>query len=129
MFKHPCCDVDSDATDVVSSQLDLARVESGTDLEVEGCEGSSKSEGAPNGTPWTVERSEDAVSGVSDQPSAVLVNNGARHGTVGLHQYGPAAVAENAACSVESTMSVNRIVANARLVSAVGAIPVTNASM
>ncbi len=103
---HPSTDMDGDAAEVVVSDLTLAGVQPGANLQAQPSGAVPYGTGAPDCPGGTVERGEDPVAGVLDRPPPEPLQLSADHGVVIVEQPSPAAVAEVCARLAESTMSV-----------------------
>src|SRR5215216_4702864 len=77
---HPLCDVDGDAADVVTAQLDLARVEPIAHMDAD------RADRVADGSPRPVEDRQEAVAGRFDLPAAEAVELGAREAFVGAEE-------------------------------------------
>ncbi len=86
-------DVDSDAADVVTAQLDFASVETATHTHADGMDRIAYGAGAAHGSSRPVEGRQKAVAGRFDFSAAEAFEFGAGEAVVGGEQLGPSAVA------------------------------------
>src|SRR5215217_2941916 len=86
-------DVDSDAADVVTAQLDFATVKTATHTHADGMDRIAYGAGAAHGSSRPVEGRQEPVPGGLDLSTAEAFEFGADEAVVGGEQLGPSAVA------------------------------------
>jgi hypothetical protein len=87
-------DVNGDAADIVSDELDLTGMEASSNLDAEIANGVRNGSGSADGTSRTVEDGKKAVARRLDLPASVTEQLGAHHLVMGGEQVPPLAIAE-----------------------------------
>src|SRR6185369_1355382 len=90
---HPLADVYGDAADVATPELDLARVQTGADLEPERVDGGTDRQRAPDGAGRTVEGGEHAVTRHLDLGPAMAHELATHDVVVPIEEHAPGLVA------------------------------------
>src|SRR5512132_493957 len=86
-------DVDGDAADVVTAQLDFPSVEAATHTDADGEERIANGAGAAHRSPRPIEGRQEAIAGGSDLSAAEAFEFAAGEAVVGCEQLGPSVVA------------------------------------
>ena len=107
------CDHDGETGDVVGPQLDLPGVQPGANLEPESTRAGADGGRAFDGASGSVEGGHAPIAGGLDEPTTELAEVLVDHLVVGEEVF-PPSITQTAVWPVESTMSVNMIVASTR---------------